>query len=537
MIIRKIQPKVVAAKKRVAAYCRVSTQRNEQDESFATQKRYYEEMISTHPDWELVKIYSDRHSATAAKNRPGFQEMLADAEAKKLDIVICKSISRFARNIVDCQKYTQWFSTLGITVIFEEQNIRTDDPTSGFVLSMMSAIAQDESHCIQDVNTEVDIYKRLKRFPMPAREWHHYRVNERINDRGVRIDTELVQQAITCDLLLSDAMTTKAYELTGLENPNSVSQLKTWLDERGISMDTLGKKNVTEMIGELDKNGVDAEAMDMLKLRLQMAKSSVKKYQAAERCVCPDGRARGLFQFYGASRTGRYSGRNIQLQNLPQNHISTLDEARTLVKMGCFDMVESIYGNTPDVLSQLIRTMLIPKEGCEFIVADFSAIEARVLAWEAGEQWVLDAFQNGEDLYCATASQMFHVPVVKHGINGDLRQKGKIATLACGYGGSSGALISMGALQMGLKEEELPEIIDSWREANPKIVQYWWDVEKAAMRAFKSKERQDIGKISFVFYSGTLWMVLPSGRKLAYLKPKQLLRPPKLLRRSRPKLC
>lgn len=371
--------------------------------------------------------------------------------------------------------------------------------------------AKFKYYCIQDVNTEVDIYKRLKRFPMPDREWHHYRVNERINDRGVKIDTELVQQAIACDLLLSDTMTTKAYELTGLENPNSVSQLKTWLDERGIPMDTLGKKNVTEMIGELDKNGVDAEAMDMLKLRLQMAKSSVKKYQAAERCVCPDGRARGLFQFYGASRTGRYSGRNIQLQNLPQNHISTLDQARELVKMGCFDMVESIYGNTPDVLSQLIRTMLIPKEGCEFIVADFSAIEARVLAWEAGEQWVLDAFQNGEDLYCATASQMFHVPVVKHGINGDLRQKGKIATLACGYGGSSGALISMGALQMGLKEEELPEIIDSWREANPKIVQYWWDVEKAAMQAFKTGERQDIGKISFVFYSGTLWMVLPSG--------------------------
>lgn len=381
--------------------------------------------------------------------------------------------------------------------------------------------AKFKYYCIQDVNTEVDIYKRLKRFPMPDREWHHYRVNERINDRGVRIDTELVRQAITCDLLLSDAMTTKAYELTGLENPNSVSQLKTWLDKRGIPMETLGKKNVTEMISELDKNGVDAEAMDMLKLRLQMAKSSVKKYQAAERCVCPDGRARGLFQFYGASRTGRYSGRNIQLQNLPQNHISTLDEARTLVKMGCFDMVESIYGNTPDVLSQLIRTMLIPRDGCEFIVADFSAIEARVLAWEAGEQWVLDAFKNGEDLYCATASQMFHVPVVKHGINGDLRQKGKIATLACGYGGSSGALISMGALQMGLKEEELPEIIDSWREANPKIVQYWWDVEKAAMQAFKTGERQDIGRISFAFSSGTLWMVLPSGRKLAYLVPKQ----------------
>ena len=381
--------------------------------------------------------------------------------------------------------------------------------------------AKFKGYCIQDVNTEIDIYKRLKRFPMPDREWHHYRVNERVNDRGVKIDTELVQQAIACDLMLSDAMTKKAYELTGLENPNSVSQLKSWLDERGIPMDSLGKKDVAQMIGELDKNGVDEEAMDMLKLRLQMAKSSVKKYQAAERCVCPDGRARGLFQFYGASRTGRYSGRNIQLQNLPQNHISTLEQARELVKMGCFDMVESIYGNTPDVLSQLIRTMLVPKEGCEFIVADFSAIEARVLAWEAEEQWVLDAFENGEDLYCATASQMFHVPVVKHGVNGELRQKGKIATLACGYGGSSGALISMGALQMGLKEEELPEIIDSWREANPKIVQYWWDVEEAAMTAYKTKKRSEVGKIAFAFWSGILWMVLPSGRRLAYLKPRK----------------
>ena len=372
--------------------------------------------------------------------------------------------------------------------------------------------AKFKNYCIQDVNTEIDIYKRLRRFPMPDREWHH--------DRGVKIDTELVQQAIACDLMLSDTMTKKAYQLTGLENPNSVSQLKSWLDERGIPMDSLGKKDVAQMIGELDRNGVDEEAMDMLKLRLQMAKSSVKKYQAAERCVCADGRARGLFQFYGASRTGRYSGRNIQLQNLPQNHISTLEQARELVKMGCFDMVESIYGNTPDVLSQLIRTMLVPREGCEFIVADFSAIEARVLAWEAGEQWVLDAFERGEDLYCATASQMFHVPVIKHGENGELRQKGKIAVLACGYSGSTGALISMGALQMGLKEEELPEIIDSWREANPKIVQYWWDVEKAAMTAYKTGERSEIGKIAFEFWAGTLWMVLPSGRRLAYLKPR-----------------
>ena len=240
--------------------------------------------------------------------------------------------------------------------------------------------AKFKGYCIQDVNTEVDIYKRLKKFPMPEQEWKHYRVNERINDRGVKIDTELVQQAIACDLMLSDAMSKKAYELTGLENPNSVSQLKTWLDERGIPMDTLGKKDVAQMIAELDKNGVDAEAMDMLKLRLQMAKSSVKKYQAAERCVCPDGRARGLFQFYGASRTGRYSGRNIQLQNLPQNHISTLDEARELVKLGCFDMVEAIYGNTPDVLSQLIRTMLIPKDDCEFIVGTIFPWQASTMS-------------------------------------------------------------------------------------------------------------------------------------------------------------
>ena len=380
--------------------------------------------------------------------------------------------------------------------------------------------AKFKGYCIQDVNTEIDIYKRLKRFPMPDREWHHYRVNERVNDRGVKIDTELVQQAIACDLMLSDAMTKKAYELTGLENPNSVSQLKSWLDERGIPMDSLGKKDVAQMIGELDKNGVDEEAMDMLKLRLQMAKSSVKKYQAAERCVCPDGRARGLFQFYGASRTGRYSGRNIQLQNLPQNHISTLEQARDLVKMGCFDMVESIYGNTPDILSQLIRTMLIAKPGHKFIVADFSAIEARVLAWLAGEECRMEAFKNGEDIYCASASQMFGVPVVKHGINGELRQKGKVAELACGYGGAAGALISMGALDMGLSEEELPDLIDDWRNSNPKIVQFWWDIEKAAIESIKDHKDRQVGRIGVSFSNNTLWLQLPSGRRLAYIKPK-----------------
>lgn len=377
-----------------------------------------------------------------------------------------------------------------------------------------------KSYCLQDVRTERDIRHKLEAFPLKSSEWNFYHLDQRINDRGVLIDKTLVEQAITCDLMLSEAMAKKAYELTGLENPNSVSQLKGWLEGRGIAVSSLGKKDVAALITDLDKHSVDAEALDMLKLRLQMAKSSVKKYQAAERCACADGRARGLFQFSGAQRTQRWAGRLLQIQNLARNHISTLDEARELVKMGCFDMVESIYGNTPNILSQLIRTMLVPKDGCEFIVADFSAIEARVLAWEAGEQWVLDAFQNGEDLYCATASQMFGVPVVKHGINGELRQKGKISVLACGYGGSTGALIAMGALDMGLKEDELPGLISDWRTANPKIVQFWWDIEKAAVETVKDHQERYVKRIGIQFYANTLWMVLPSGRKLAYIKPK-----------------
>ena len=379
---------------------------------------------------------------------------------------------------------------------------------------------QFKDYCLQDVRTERAIRKKLTAFPMSAQEWDTYHMDARVNDRGVGIDRELVKQAIACDLMLSESMTNRAYALTGLENPNSVSQLKGWLEERDIPVESLGKKDVAAMIKELDKKGCDEEALDMLKLRLQMAKSSVKKYQAAERYTCEDGRARGLFQFYGANRTGRWSGRGIQLQNLPQNHIRTLDEARELVKMGAFEMLESIYGNIPDVLSQLIRTMLIPKEGCEFIVADFSAIEARVLAWEAGETWRLEAFRNGADIYCESASQMFGVPVVKNGINGELRQKGKVSELACGYGGSTGALISMGALEMGLHEAELPDLIDNWRSANPKIVQYWWDTEKAAIETVKTREEHTIGKLKFQYYSGTLWMVLPGGRKLAYLKPR-----------------
>jgi len=377
-----------------------------------------------------------------------------------------------------------------------------------------------KSYCIQDVETERDIRRRLEKFPLLPQEWDYYHMDQRINDRGILIDKELVQQAIICNMAMSEEMTKRAYALTGLENPNSVSQLKGWLEERGIEVDSLGKKNVASLITDLDKHSADGEALDMMKLRLQMAKSSVKKYQAAERYICQDGRAHGLFQFSGANRTQRWAGRGIQLQNLPQNHISTLDEARELVKMGCFDMIEALYGNTPDILSQLIRTMLIPKDGCEFIVADFSAIEARVLAWLAGEQWRLDAFQRGEDIYCASASQMFGVPVVKHGINGELRQKGKVAELACGYGGGAGALISMGALDMGLKEDELPDIISSWRDANPEIVKFWYAVEKAAIETVKDHTDRTVGRIGFQFSANTLWIVLPSGRRLAYIKPK-----------------
>ncbi len=377
-----------------------------------------------------------------------------------------------------------------------------------------------KSYCIQDVETERDIRRRLEKFPILPQEWDFYHMDQRINDRGILIDKELVQQAIICNMAMSEEMTKRAYALTGLENPNSVSQLKGWLEERGIEVDSLGKKNVASLITDLDRHSADGEALDMMKLRLQMAKSSVKKYQAAERYICQDGRAHGLFQFSGANRTQRWAGRGIQLQNLPQNHISTLDEARELVKMGCFDMIEALYGNTPDILSQLIRTMLIPKDGCEFIVADFSAIEARVLAWLAGEQWRLDAFQRGEDIYCASASQMFGVPVVKHGINGELRQKGKVAELACGYGGGAGALISMGALDMGLKEDELPDIISSWRDANPEIVKFWYAIEKAAIDTVKDHTDRTVGRIGFQYSANTLWIVLPSGRRLAYIKPK-----------------
>ena len=377
-----------------------------------------------------------------------------------------------------------------------------------------------KEYCKQDVRTERDIRKKLEAFPLLPHEWDYYHMDQRINDRGVRIDRQLVEQAITCDLMLSEDMSKKAYELTGLDNPNSVSQLKGWLEKRGIPVESLGKKDVAAMITDLDRHSADGEALEMMKLRLQMAKSSVKKYQAADRYICKDGRAHGLFQFSGANRTQRWAGRGIQLQNLPQNHISTLDEARELLKIGAFDVLEMVYGNTPDILSQLIRTMLIPKPGCEFIAADFSAIEARVLAWLAGEKWRREAFKRGEDIYCASASQMFGVPVVKHGINGELRQKGKVAELACGYGGAAGALISMGALDMGLKEEELQPLVSAWRQSNPNIVAFWWDVDDAVKQAIRGSTATETHGIRFIYQSAMLFIQLPSGRRLAYVKPK-----------------
>ena len=373
-----------------------------------------------------------------------------------------------------------------------------------------------KAYTLRDVETEMAIQQKLSKFPVTETEWRNYTLDQQINDRGIMLDRTLVTRAIRCDEQFKRTHMEQARSVTGLGNPNSPVQLKAWLAEQGVEAESLSKSAVAEMLEK-----ADGEVELALSLRQELARSSVKKYTAMQTVVCSDSRARGLIQFYGANRTGRYAGRLIQVQNLPQNHLPDLNQARNLIRNGNFEAAEMLYDSVPMVLSELIRTAFVPEPGCRFYVADFSAIEARVIAWLAGEHWRQEVFANGGDIYCASASQMFHVPVVKHGINGDLRQKGKIATLACGYGGSSGALISMGALQMGLKEEELPEIIDSWREANPKIVQYWWDVEKAAMRAFKSKERQDIGKISFVFYSGTLWMVLPSGRKLAYLKPKQ----------------
>ena len=368
---------------------------------------------------------------------------------------------------------------------------------------------------IRDVETEMSIQARLLKYPVPDSVWEEYRLDQEINDRGVGLDMELVRQAIQMDGRSRSELTQAMKELTSLDNPNSVQQMKQWLADNGVETDTLGKKAVAELLKTAPQ-----QLQKVLTLRQQLAKSSVKKYQAMETAVCADGRARGMFQFYGANRTGRWAGRIIQMQNLPQNHLDDLSEARGLVRAGGFDALEMLYEDVPDTLSQLIRTAFVPQEDRKFIVADFSAIEARVIAWLAGEKWRQDVFAQGKDIYCASASQMFGVPVEKHGVNGHLRQKGKIAELALGYGGSVGALKAMGALEMGLQEDELPALVFAWRQANPKIVQFWWAVDHAVMDAVTRKTTTKTHGIIFSARNGMLFITLPSGRSLAYVKPK-----------------
>lgn len=372
-----------------------------------------------------------------------------------------------------------------------------------------------KSYNIRDVEAEMQIRQRLTKYPVPESVWDEYHLDQEINDRGIRVDMQLVRQAIALDAMTRDRLTESMKELTNLDNPNSVAQMKDWLSEQGVETDTLGKKAVSAMIDE-----TDGEVSEALSLRLQLAKSSVKKYQAMENAACEDDRCRGMFQFYGANRTGRFAGRLVQLQNLPQNHMEDLAEARELVRNGDFDALDMLYEDIPDTLSQLIRTAFIPAEGKKFFVADFSAIEARVIAWFAGEDWRTKVFVDGGDIYCASASQMFKVPVEKHGVNGHLRQKGKIAELALGYGGSVGALKSMGALEMGLDEEELQPLVNAWRESNPHIVRFWWDVDTAVKKALKQGQMQEVRGIKFLCKSGMLFILLPSGRMLSYVKPR-----------------
>lgn len=372
-----------------------------------------------------------------------------------------------------------------------------------------------KAYNIRDVEAEMQIQERLLKFPVPDMVWDEYHLDQEINDRGIMVDMPFVEQCIEIDRVSHDSLTAAMQELTSLDNPNSVVQMKGWLADNGMETDTLGKKAVAALI----KDAPDHLA-EVLSLRQQLAKSSVKKYQAMQNSVCADSRVRGMFQFYGANRTGRFAGRLVQLQNLPQNHMTDLAEARGLVRSGNYDALDMLYDDIPDTLSQLIRTAFIPIPGRQFIVADFSAIEARVIAWFAGEAWRSEVFKNGGDIYCASASQMFGVPVEKHGINGHLRQKGKIAELALGYGGSVGALKAMGALEMGLTEEELPGLVQAWRQSNPMIVRFWWDVDTAVKNAIKQKTVQTTHGIKFSCRSGMLFISLPSGRVLSYVKPR-----------------
>lgn len=367
----------------------------------------------------------------------------------------------------------------------------------------------------RDVEVEMSIQKALARFPVPDSVWEEYHISEEINDRGIGLDKQMVKQAIELDALSRDELSAEMQRLTNMDNPNSVAQMKLWLADHGLEVESLDKKAVRELL-----KTAPPELAQALELRQQLARSSVKKYIAMENCVCADGRCRGMFQFYGANRSGRWAGRLIQLQNLPQNHIPDLASARSLVKAGDYEMLRLLYEDVPDTLSQLIRTAFVPKPGYKFIVSDFSAIEARVIAHLAGETWRTEVFRNNGDIYCASASQMFHVPVEKHGINGHLRQKGKIAELALGYGGSSGALRAMGGLEMGLKEEELQPLVTAWRESNPNIVSFWWAVDEAVKKAIRQRTETETHGIRFTYQSAMLFITLPSGRQLAYVKPK-----------------
>ena len=372
-----------------------------------------------------------------------------------------------------------------------------------------------KKYCMRDVDVERQIADKLKMYPISDEEHRLYVLDQIINDRGVLVDSELAEQAVKLNSIQTAVAVEQAYMITGLENPNSVTQLKQWLKENGVEIESLSKKAVKSLADE-----TDGDVSEMLKLRLLMAKTSVKKYEAVIRSVCSDNRVHGMMRFCGANRTGRWSGNILQPQNLPQNHLPDLTLARDIVKDGDFEMLDMMFGNVPNVLSELIRTVLIPKPNHRFIVADFSAIEARVLAWIAGEQWRIDTFRNGGDIYCASASKMFKVPVEKHGVNGELRQKGKISELACGYGGSVGALKNMGAVEMGVQENELQGLINDWRNANPHIVRFWYEVGNAAMKAIKEKTTVPLGKLVFAYERGILFIRLPSGRRLSYIKPR-----------------
>lgn len=372
-----------------------------------------------------------------------------------------------------------------------------------------------KAYNIRDVEVEMLIKEKLIKFPVPDLVWDEYHLDQEINDRGIRVDMPFVKQALAIDEISRERLTQAMKEITNLDNPNSVAQMKSWLSENGLQTETLGKKAVASLIGE-----AEGDVSKALLLRQQLAKSSVKKYQAMENAACIDERCRGMFQFYGANRTGRFAGRLVQLQNLPQNHMSDLAEARALVRKGDMDALNLLYDDIPDTLSQLIRTAFIPAEGQRVYVADFSAIEARVIAWFAGEDWRTKVFADGGDIYCASASQMFKIPVEKHGVNGHLRQKGKIAELALGYGGSVGALKAMGALDMWLDEDELQPLVNAWRQSNPNIVRFWWEVDAAIKKVVKERKPQVVKDIKFFYQSGMLFIKLPSGRTLSYVKPR-----------------